>query len=1231
MGWNNPPISWKEFEERLSGKRAAEPPEWEFPEPPPLRPEKRTKETPWAELHCHSSFSFLDGASDPAELAREAARLGIETVAITDHDGMYGAAQFAGAAGRYGIQTVFGAELNLELTNPRSGEPDPAGRHLLVLARGSAGYGRLCSAITHAQLSGREKGRPFYDLDMLAESAHGEWVILTGCRKGHVPAALAAGGDGEAELRGLVERFGRENVFVELVDHDMPGDDATADMLWALAHRVGVGVVASNNVHYAAPGRAARLADALASVRARRSLDQMVGWLPSAGTAHLRSGAEMERRLARFPGVLEATVELANACRFDFGVVAPDLPDWPVPEGHSEASWLRKLTWEGARRRYGPREAERTAGAYDQIARELDVIEELKFPGYFLIIHDIVSYCEREKIHCQGRGSAANSAVCYALGITGVDAVRHKLLFERFLSPGRDGPPDIDLDIEHKQREKVIQYVYDKYGRECTAQVANVISYRPKMAMRDAAKALGFSPGQQDAWSKSVDPRDPIGTETEIPAPVVELASQLERLPRHLGIHSGGMVICDRPVGEVCPIEWARMEGRSVLQWDKDDCASAGLVKFDLLGLGMLSALHDCFRLVAEAHGDHYDLQSFPADDTGVYDMICDADTVGVFQIESRAQMATLPRLRPRNFYDLVVEVALIRPGPIQGGSVHPYLRRRKGLEPADIPHPLMREALQRTLGVPLFQEQMMQLAVDCAGFSPQEADQLRQAMGAKRAPERVHELRRRLLDGMTERGIPSAVAEGIYDKILGFSSFGFPESHAQSFAHLVYASCFLKRYYPAAFAAALVRNQPMGFYSPQSILADARRHGVTVRGIDINASDVLATLEELLPPTRPHPHGPIKDQPVIRLGLGSVRDLGDDVAEAIAAGRPYRDLEDLARRTPVSARALEALATAGAFTSLGLSRRQALWAAGALAGAGGSVRRRTTSRQKRQPDPYASTGAPSSVPQGQLHLLPPAQSTRQEPATGPGPDGQAAPGQVTSIGRHRPTEGDGRHPETRRSAEGASGWLARPDSGTAGPSPLPPEKPGRPEKRETGLDTPGLPAVAEGMDDRHEGNHDVAVRAEWLPGVTPGSRAPALPPMTPVEETLADLWATGISHDHPVAHIRPDLLNYGAIAAERLYEWPHDTNVVVGGVVTHRQRPPTAGGIVFMTLEDETGIVNVVCPPQVWERHRALAIDSQALLVNGRLERVDNVTHVRATRLRRLPVPGRVKSRDFR
>ena len=1102
MGWDNPPITWRELDRCLSGnvtRRHG----GDLPATDLRRFASRDTHggaMPWAELHCHSSYSFLDGASSPAELVAEACRQGVQALAITDHDGMYGVAQFAQAAARQAeqgetpLKTVFGAELSLGLPRQQGGVPDPDGEHLLVLARDPEGYRRLCTVISAAQLAGGEKGRPVYDRDALAEAHDGHWLVLTGCRKGAVPAALAAGGPEAAlaELRAMTGMFGPGNVMAELTFHDQPGDDERNEALAGLAGAAGIGVVATGNVHYASPPRA-RLAEALAAVRARRSLDEMDGWLAASGAAYIRSGTEMSHRLRRFPGVQERTVELARSCAFDFGVLAPGLPDFDVPAGYTEMSWLRALVAEQAPKRYGPPGAEWEPGAYRQIEHELSVIGELRFPGYFLLVHDIVRFCENRNILCQGRGSAANSAVCYALGITSVDAVRHGLLFERFLSAGRDGPPDIDLDIEHRRREEVIQHVYEAYGRDRAAQVANVISYRPRMALRDAGRALGHPPEELNVWSRRAGPGEAAGTDADVPGDVAELAGQMQRLPRHLGIHSGGMVICDRPVGEVCPVEWARMPGRSVLQWDKDDCAYAGLVKFDLLGLGMLSALHDCFDLVDSHYGHQWSLNSIPQEDAGVYEMLQAADTVGVFQVESRAQMSTLPRLRPEKFYDLVVEVALIRPGPIQGGSVHPYLRRRAGAEERLIPHESMRAALGKTYGVPLFQEQMMQLAIDCAGFTPAEADKLRQAMSSKRAPERIEELRQRLLDGMAQRGIPGPVAEDVYEKILAFSSYGFPESHAISFAYLVYASAWLKHYYPAAFTAALLRNQPMGFYSPASLVSDARRHGVEVRGVDVNASSDLATLESGGTPPRPHSPagqpGPGQRQPAIRLGLRGVRNLGADTAAAVAAGRPYAGLEDFARRTRLPAATLEALAAGGAFGCFGVGRREAMWAAGVAAG----------------------------------------------------------------------------------------------------------------------------------------------IRPAQLPGTTPGLAAPVLPAMTPAEETVADLWATGVFGTHPLRHIRPALAEQGVAAVAALATAPGGSAIVVGGLVTHRQRPPTAGGVVFISLEDETGMANVICPPQVWERHRRVGAESGALLVHGRVERAEGATNLVATRLRRLRVAAAPPSRDFR
>ncbi|HET9070687.1 MAG TPA: error-prone DNA polymerase [Acidimicrobiales bacterium] len=1139
MGFDNPPVRWKELEARLSGRARQggrgdgnDAPAWSAKRPPYTPPAALSAPRPrpvgavaYAELHCHSNFSFLDGASHPEELVEEATRLGLEALALTDHDGLYGVVRFAEAAREVGMPTIFGAEVTLDLPAAQVGVADPAGTHVVVLARDPVGYTRLARALSVAHLRGGEKGRPTLDLASLAAIGSGavpdltapgdplpagagradHWAVLTGCRKGAVPAALLRAGPGRAaaELGRLQAAFGRDNVVVELWDHGDPLDSARNDALVALADRAGATLVATNNAHYHRPDRR-RLAAALAAVRARRSLDDMDGWLPAAGAAHLRSGAEQARRFARYPGVVEAAAALGRACAFDLALVAPRLPPYPTPGGESEMAYLRRLAEAGARHRYGPREAPEHPAAWAQIDHELAVIEALGFPGYFLIVWDIVEFCRTHDIYCQGRGSAANSAVCYALGITKADAVRLGLLFERFLSPERDGPPDIDVDIESGRREEVIQYVYGRYGRGCAAQVANVITYRPRSSVRDMGKALGASTGQLDAWSKQIDAWGPLEAtvDHDIPAPVLELAHEVAHFPRHLGIHSGGMVLCDRPVAEVCPVEWARMPGRSVLQWDKDDCAATGLVKFDLLGLGMLTVLHATVDHVAAFHGDTVDLAALPQEDA-VYEMLSRADSVGVFQVESRAQMATLPRLRPREFYDLVVEVALIRPGPIQGGSVHPYIRRRNGQEPVTYLHPLLERSLAKTLGVPLFQEQLMQMAIDVAGFTPAEADQLRQAMGSKRSVERMERLEARLYAGMAERGITGGVADEVYDKLVAFANFGFPESHSVSFAYLVYSSAWLKLHYPAAFTAGLLDGQPMGFWSPQTIVADARRHGVVVRGPDVNASGVRSRLE---PAAVPDAAGSGVPQPAVRLGLSSVRHVGDDVAARIEAAQPFAGVEDLVRRSGLSVPQAEALATAGALGCFGLQRREALWAAGAAAQAGADL------------------------------------------------------------------------------------------------------------------------AVAVGGDARHR------MRSARLPGLVTGAEAPTLPGMTPAEANRADLWATGLSPDHyPTEFVRDALTRAGVVTAAGLAGVAHGDRVRVAGVVTHRQRPATAAGITFLNLEDETGLVNIVCHQGVWSRYRRVARAASALVVGGRLERVDGVVAVLAERIEALALGAALRSRDFR
>ena len=1129
MGWNNPAMHWKELERRLSGLPGADdaPVSRRKRSDTPVRTiERPASVTPYAELHCHSHFSFLDGASSPAELVEEAVRLGLHALAVTDHDGFYAAPAVAEAAAAHDLPTVLGAELSLGLTGPQNGVPDPEGDHLLVLARGVEGYHRLAAAMTDAHLRGDEKGRPVYDLDELGERGRGHWTVLTGCRKGTVPQALATGGEraAAAALDRLTELFGLEHVLVELSPR--PGAGPANHTLVRLAAVHGLDVVAAGNVHHATP-RSNRLASAMAAVRARRSLAELDGWLDLSASAHLRSGDEVAAALAAYPSAVARSVSLADELAFDLRKASPALPKRQIPEGHTADSWLRVLAERGFAERYAgvPHEQE----ARERLDHELRVIAEKDFAGYFVIVHDIVAFARSRGILCQGRGSAASSAVCFALGITAVDAVFYRLPFERFISAHRDEEPDIDVDFDSDRREEVIQWVYDTYGRRNAAQVANVITYRPRMAVRDAAKALGHSPGQQDAWSKQVDGWSSVvsadgDTSHEIPAPVVALAEQLMGAPRHLGIHSGGMVLTEQPIGEVCPIERARMDRRTVLQWDKDACESMGLVKFDLLGLGMLGALDHMMRLVADHLGEHWDLATLPKEEPAVYDMLCRADSVGVFQVESRAQIGTLPRLRPREFYDLAIEIALIRPGPIQGGAVHPYVRRATGQEQVTYDHPELVPVLERTKGVPLFQEQLMAMAVTLGDCSRDDADLLRRAMGSKRGVERIESVKEKLYAGMERRGITGDLADSIYVKILSFANFGFAESHALSFALLVYASSWFKLHYPAAFLAGLLRNQPMGFYSPQSLVHDARRHDVDVRRPDVTCSSAQADLEPVEPgdsaatgppeccaprfdrtewvPGTPDPVPTHRrdGRLAVRLGLDSVRGIGLEVARRIVAARdeaPFDGITDLSRRAALTSPQLEALATAGAFDAWGLERREAMWAAG----------------------------------------------------------------------------------------------------------------------------------FAEG--------------ADHLPGVTPAPAAPTLPGMSAPEVTLADLWATGVSPErHPVEHLRDDLRRAGVRSVAELETAESGRRVHVGGLVTHRQRPGTAMGVTFLNLEDETGMLNVVCSIGVMKAHRQAARNRIAVVVRGRLERNEGVTNLVADRVEPIDVvvPGagaalqaRASSRDFR
>lgn len=1101
-GFGNPAAwSWSEIERTLSQGRAAVAPHPVPEEAPALGAAQSTSvapATPFAELHAHSSYHFLDGVSSPEQLVHEAHRLGITHLACLDRDGVYGAARYAAAAAEFAaahpeapaLGTVFGAELTIA-----------ADMTLTVLCRGVEGYRRLSAVITDAQLANEDKsGLTYPSWGDLSDAAGGHWVVVIDA--GSLPCAEQ-----------LLEAFTPAHCVIQYQHTLSPDDVDINDALHAIAEAHGpqLRAIVSACPRAATPAQA-RLAGVKAALQQRASLDSARFTGHPLGGSWLRSGAEMLSLAGECTWLREAvatTVDIAQECAFELNLLAPRLPHFPVPSGFDEISWLRHLTYAGATRRYGPRKLEAATStasgengggnhpAWSVIDRELGIIEELGFAGYFLIVHDIVDFCRQNTIYAQGRGSAANSAVCFALGITNVDAVAAKLLFERFLSPERDGPPDIDLDIESGRREEVIQYVYSRYGRRNAAQVANVITYRTRGAIRDAGRALGYDQGQIDAW---------VQGKTELPPHVAAVAQQLHEHPRHLGIHSGGMIICDRPISQVVSIQWATMEQRSVVQWDKDDCAAVGLVKFDLLGLGMLEALHHAVDNVRQTRGRSIELWQLDPTEPEVYAMLARADAVGVFQVESRAQLNTLPRLRPREFFDLVVQVALIRPGPIQGGSVHPYIRRRNGLEPVTYDHPCTEPALAKTLGIPLFQEQLMQLVVDVAGFSPAEADTLRRAMGSRRSTDRMQRLQRRFRAGAKQRhAISDAVLAKLWNKIMAFASYGFPESHAQSFASLVYYSAWFKHHYPAEFCAALLRAQPMGFYSPQSLIADARRHGVHIAGVDINESDVYATAwidPEVAAASagvnEPRGVGGLgrgTAEPLgsVRLGLASIAGISEDIARRIVAARRehgrFGAISDLSRRADLGVAHVEALARAGALDSLGLSRRQAQWAASIAA-----------------------------------------------------------------------TE-----------------------------------------------------------------------RIGMLPG-TSDIHTPALPGMTTLDLAAADLKFTGMTaSDYPTVHLRSMLNSWhrlpcthgpragrprgGApvLPADQLAFVETGTRVRVAGVVTHRQRPATAGGIVFFGVEDETGLVNVIVSPGLWKAKKQVAAQAKIVVIRGIVQVVQTTVTITA------------------
>jgi error-prone DNA polymerase len=1027
----------------------------------------------YAELFCLSNFSFLQGASHAEELVARAVQLGYAALALTDECSLAGVVRAHAEAKKAGLPLVIGAHFHLAAS---SGAPALS---LLLLAQNRNGYGNLSELITLGRTRSEKGSYLLYPADLEAPSEHllhlqgmpDCLAILLPAYPGHEPAGVDRL---HAQAAWLARVFpGRAWIGLNLLHRAF--DDAHRATIEEVGWQHGLPIVALGQVVMHVRSRKP-LQDTLSAIRIGKPVAECGYQLAQNAEQHLRSRVRLANIYPR--ETLQETIRIAGLCTFSLDELRYEYPDEVVPPGHTAASYLRSETWIGAHRRF--REGI-PAPVQQQIEYELALISEMRYEHYFLTVYDIVRFARSQHILCQGRGSAANSAVCYCLGITEVDPARANLLFERFISKERNEPPDIDVDFEHQRREEVIQYIYQKYGRTRAALAAVVISYRPKSALRDSGRALGVDlaivekvckqhhwfDGKADLLNRLAD--SGLDSEASLSQQWASLAQRLLGFPRHLSQHPGGFVMARGQLSRLVPIENATMAERSVIQWDKDDLEELGLMKVDILALGMLSMLRRGLHLVGQRHGTVFELQDIPPDDAATYDMICKADTVGVFQIESRAQMSMLPRMKPRRFYDLVIEVAVVRPGPIQGGMVHPYLRRREGKDPVHYPSPEMKRALERTLGVPIFQEQVMQVAILAAGFTPGEADQLRRAMAAWKRKGGLEKYYQRIVGGMLERGYELSFAEQIFSQIQGFGEYGFPESHAASFALLAYASSWLKCHEPAVFLCALLNSQPMGFYSPSQLVQDARRHGIEVRPADVTVSGWESTLEELEDPARA--------EPAVRLGLHMLRGMNRDAAERIEAARairPFASVADLARRAHLERADLQVLAGANALGVLAGHRRQALWqAAGAV------------------PD---------------RDLL-------------------------------RPTE--------------------------------PVEE------------TPALAAPSEGQEIAHD------YRAQ---GLTLGR--------------------------HPLALLRPQLLAKRFIPAEVLMDFQNGQLARACGIVTVRQRPGTAKGVLFVTLEDETGNVNVIVWPSLVEQQRREVLNAPLLGVYGIWQREGEVRHLVAKRL---------------
>ena len=1022
----------------------------------------------YAELQVTTNFSFLRGAAHPDELVVTAAALGHQAIAITDRNSLAGIVRAHHAAKEVGLRLVIGCRLDLR-----------DGTSLLAFPEDRAAYGRLTRLLTLGKRRA-PKGECHLDYADLVTHGDGQIVIVLPSEVEDFVARIAADFRGRAYLA---------------AHHLYRGDDMRRlARLATLGEATGLPLVATNDVLYHLPERRP-LQDVLTCIREGCTIAEAGYRLAANAERHLKAPQEMARLFRGRVDTIERTLEIVERCRFSLDELRYEYPEEPVPEGQRPQQRLAELAWKGAAERFPEGVPDKVRGL---IEHELQLIERLDYARYFLTVHDIVRFARQRSILCQGRGSAANSVVCYCLGITAVDPARIDVLFERFISAARNEPPDIDVDFEHERREEVIQYVYEKYGRDRAGLAATVICYRSRSAIREVGKALGLSVDVVAAlagvvWGWSNDPiadlrvreagLDPTDRTLRM---ALDLAAQLVGFPRHLSQHVGGFVITRGPLSELVPIENAAMEDRTVIEWDKDDLDALGILKIDILALGMLTCIRKAFALIEKHYGDRFELATVPAEDPAVYEMLSRADSLGVFQVESRAQMTMLPRLKPREFYDLVIEVAIVRPGPIQGDMVHPYLRRRSGREPVDYPSEALRQVLGKTMGVPLFQEQAMKIAIVGAGFAPEEADRLRRAMATFKRNGDIHLFRDKFIAGMVENGYERDFATRCFSQIEGFGTYGFPESHAASFALLVYVSAWIKCFYPEVFACALLNSQPMGFYAPAQIVRDAREHGVEVGPVDVNHSLWDCTLEPApSPPSPASGGGPGWGRWALRLGLRQIKSFAEADAKRLVAARGvgrYPDPHVLWRRSGLGRGALERLAEADAFLSTGLDRRRALWALKALG-------------------------------------------------------------------------------------------------------------------------EPPLPLFA---------------AVETAPLHWSEARAMALLPEMPLgEQVVEDYASLSLTlKRHPLAFLRAELAREGLVTAAELAHLPVDRRLAIAGVVLIRQRPGSANGVVFITIEDETGIANLIVWPQILERFRRAALGATLLRCTGKLQREESVIHIVADRL---------------